>query len=96
MPRFMSLSNVNMPCILLFGIVIIVLVYGGAPRPSQHASDTSFVPPPTHAVTSPSITSASRNATSLIATQRLGLPPEYLHPTIPLSVHYALNISYRA
>ena len=65
MPRFMSLSNVNMPCILLFRIVIIVLFYCGAPSPTHHASDTSFVPPPTHAVTSPSsITSPSRNATS--------------------------------
>jgi hypothetical protein len=28
--------------------------------------------------------------------QCLGLPPLYLHPTIPLSAHYALNIFYHA
>ena len=82
----MSLSNVNMPCILLFRIVIFVLVYCGAPSPTQHASDTSFVPPRTHEVTSPSITSASRDAASLIVTQCLG------HCTRTL--HYALNLSY--
>ena len=54
MPRLMSLSNVNMPCIQLFRLVIIVLFHYGAPSPTQHASDTYFVPPPTHAVTSPS------------------------------------------
>ena len=48
-----------MPCILLFRIVIIVLVYCRAPSPTQHASDTSFVPPP-----SPSITNVSRDANS--------------------------------
>jgi hypothetical protein len=39
----------------------------------------------------------SRDATSLI-TQCLGLPPLYLylHPTIPLSAHYALNLFYHA
>ncbi len=92
----LCLSNVNMPCILLFRVVIIVLFYCGAPSPTQHASDTSFVPPPTHAVTSPSITGASRDATSLIITQCLGLPPLYPHPTIPLSAHYALNLFYHA
>ena len=92
----MSLSNVNISYTLLFRIVIIVLVYCGAPSPTQHASDTSFVPSPTHAVTSPSITSPSRDATSLIITQCLGLPPLYPHPTIPLSVHYALNLFYHA
>ena len=92
MPRFMSLSNVNMPCIPLLRIVIIVLVHCGAPSPTQHALDTSFVPPPTHGVTSPSITSASRDSTSLIATQCLG----YLHctRTLPYCVYYALNLSY--
>jgi hypothetical protein len=94
MSRCMSLSNVNMPCILLFRIIIIVLVYSGAPSPTVHALDTSFVPPSTHAVTSPSITSVSRDATSLIITQCLGLPPLYPHPTIPLSAHYALNLFY--
>ena len=85
-----------MPCILLFRIVIIVLVSCGAPSPTQNVSDTFFVPPPTHAVTSPSITSTSRDATSLIVTKCLGLPPLYPHPTIPMSVHYALNLFYHA
>ena len=31
-----------------------------------------------------------------MVTQCLGLPPLYPHPTIPLSVHYALNLSYHA
>ena len=26
----------------------------------------------------------------------LGLPPQFSHPTIPLSVHYALNLFFRA
>ncbi|XP_052359607.1 uncharacterized protein LOC127919803 [Oncorhynchus keta] len=38
----------------------------------------------------------SRDTTSLIITQCLGLPPLYPHPTIPLSAHYALNIFYHA
>ena len=84
-----------MPCIL-FRVVIIVLFYCGAPSPTHHASENSFVPPPTHVVTSPSITGASRDATSLIITQCLGLPPLYTHPTIPPSVRYALNLSYHA
>ena len=33
---------------------------------------------------------------SLIVTQCLGLPPLYSHPTIPFSVHYALNLVFRA
>jgi hypothetical protein len=37
-----------------------------------------------------------RDTTSLIITQCLGLPPQYPHPTIPLSAHYALNILYHA
>ena len=85
-----------MPCILLFRRVIILLVHCGAPSPTQHASDTSFVPPQTHAVTSPSINSASRDATPLIVTQYLGLTPLYPQPTIPLSVHYSQNLSYHA
>jgi hypothetical protein len=85
-----------MPCILLFRIVIIVLVYRRAPSPTVHAKDTSFVPIPTHAMTSPSITSVSRDATYLIVTQYLGLPPLYPHPTIPLSAYYALNLFYHA
>ena len=96
MPRWMSLSNVNMPCIVLFRCCIIVLVYNGPPSSTLHTSDTSFVPPPTHAVTSPSITSMSRDATSLIITQCLGLPTLYPHPTIPLSAHYAQNLFYHA
>ena len=83
-----------MPSILLFRLVVIVLVYNGAPSSTLHTSDTSFVPPPTHAVTSPITTSKSRDTTSLIITQCLGLPPLYLHPTIPLSAHYALNLFY--
>ena len=89
MPRCMSLSNINMPCILLFRLVIIVLVYNGALSSTLHTSDTSFVPPPTHAVTSHITTSMSRDTTSLIITQCLGLPPLYPHPTIPMSAHYA-------
>ena len=92
----MSLSYVNMPCIMLFRLVIIVLVYNGAPSSTHYTSDTSFVPPPTHAVTSPIITSLSRDTTSLIITQCLGLHPLYPHPTIPLSAHYALNLFYHA
>ena len=84
-----------MPCILLFRLVIIVLVYNGAPSSILHTPDTSFVPPPTHAVTSPITTSMSRD-TSLIITQCLGLPPLYPHPTIPLSAHYAVNLFYDA
>jgi hypothetical protein len=84
-----------MPCIL-FRVVIIDLFYCGDPSPTKHGSESSFVPPPTHAVISPSITSSSRDATSFIVTQCLGLPPLYPHPTIPQSVHYALNLSYHA
>jgi hypothetical protein len=86
----MPFSNVNMPCILLFRAALIVLFYCRAPSLAQHASDSYFVPLPTHAETAP------RDATSLIITQCLGLPPLYSHPTIPLSVHYALNLSYHA
>ena len=56
----------------------------------------SFVLPPTHAETAPSLTGASRDATSLIVTQCLGLPPLSSHPALPLSVHYALKLSYHA
>ena len=84
MPRCMFLSYVNMPCILLFRLVIIVLVYNGTPSSTHYTSDTSFVPPPTHAVTSPIITSLSRGTTTLMITQCLGLPPLYPHPTIPV------------
>ena len=37
---------------------------------------------------------ASRDKTSLIITQPIGLPPLYSHPTMPLSVYYALNLFY--
>ena len=85
-----------MPCTLLFRINIIVLVYCGAPSPTQHASDASFVPPPTHVMTLPSITSPCRDGTSLVMTQCLGIPPLYPQPTISLSVHCALNLFYHA
>ena len=85
-----------MPCILLFRLVIIVLVYNGAPSSTLDTPDTSFVPPPTHAVTSSITTSMSSDTTSLIITQCLGLPLLNPHPTIPLSAHYALNIFYHA
>ena len=52
--------------------------------------------PPTHAVTSPGLIDVCRDNSSLIITQCLGLPPLFLHPTIPWSVHYALNLFYRA
>jgi hypothetical protein len=46
-------------------------------------------------VTSPGLNGASRDKTSLIITQCLGLPPLYSNPTIPLSVDYALNLFFR-
>ena len=54
--------------------------------------DSFFVPPHTHAESSPRVIDASRDETSLIVTQRIGLPSLYSHPTIPLSIHYALNL----
>ena len=92
----MPLPNVNMPYLLLFRLVIIVLFHCRAPSPAQHAIDSYFVPPPTHAETSPGLTGSSKDATSLIVTQCLGLPPLYSHSTVPLSVHYALNLFYHA
>jgi hypothetical protein len=77
-------------------LVIFVLFHCRAPSPVQHALDIPFVPPPTDAVTSPGLTGASRDKTSLIVTQCLGLHPLYSHPTIPLSVHYALNLFFHA
>ena len=53
------------------------------------------VPPPTYVVTSPGL-NVSRDYISLIITQCLGLPPMYSHPALPLSVHYAFNLYYRA
>ena len=94
---FMPLSNVNMPCLLVSRLILIVLFHCRALSPADLALDSSFVPPPTHVETSPSgLTGASRDEISLIVTQRLGLPPLYSHPTIPLSVHYALNLFFRA
>ena len=42
-------------------------------------------------MTSPGLNVSIDNI-SLIIIQCLGLPPMYSHPTIPLSVHYALNL----
>ena len=91
----MPLPNVNMLCLLLFTLVI-VLFHCRAPSPAQHALDSYFVPHPTHAEPSPGLTGASRDTTALIVTQCLGLPQLYSHPTMPLSVHYALNLIYHA
>ena len=46
-------------------------------------------------MTSPGLND-SRDYISLFITQCLGLPPMYSLPTIPLSVHYALNLCYPA
>ena len=90
----MPLPNVNMPCLLLFWLVIIVLFHCRASSRAQYALASLFVPPPTHAVSSPDLTGASKDKTSLIVTECLGLPPLYSHPTIPLYVHYALNLMH--
>ena len=47
-------------------------------------------------MTSPGLKDVSRDNISLIVTQCIGVPPLYSHPTIPLSVHYALNLLDRA
>ena len=91
----MPLPNVNMPCPLLFWLVIIVLFQCSASSPAQYALANPLVPPPTHVVTSACL-NVSRDNISLIITQCLGLPPLCPHPTIPLSVHYALNLFYCA
>jgi hypothetical protein len=88
------LPNVNIPCPLLFWLVIIVIFHCRDSSPAQYALANPLVPPPTHVVTSPGLIDVSRDNTSLIVTQCLGLPPLYSHPTIPLSVHYALNLFY--
>ena len=96
-PRLcMPLPNVNMPCSLLFWLVIIVLFHCRASNPAQYALANTFVPTPTHAVTSSALNGVSRDITSLIFAQCLGLPPLYSHPTIPLYVHYALNLFFHA
>ena len=64
-------------------------------RPAQYALTNHDVPPPTCAMTSPGL-NVSKDYISLIITQCLGLPPIYSHPTLPLSVHYALNLCYHA
>jgi hypothetical protein len=91
---FMPLFNVNLHCLLLPWLVFTVLFHCRAFSPAQNVVDSAFVPPHTHAETSPGLTCPSRDETSLIVTQRLGLPPLYSHPTIPLSVHYALDLFY--
>ena len=92
----MPFPNVTMPCRLLFWFVTIVLFHCRASSTAQHASANNLVPPPTHAVTSPGLNAISRDNISFIITICTGLLPLYSHPTIPLSVHYALNIFYRA
>ena len=92
----MPLPNVNMRCLLLFRLVIIVLFHCRASSPAQYASASTFVPPPTHAVTSPGLNGVSRDNTSHIVPQCLGLPPLYSHPTLPVFVRYALNLFFRA
>ena len=46
-------------------------------------------------MTLPGFNYISRDNISLIITQCVGLPPLYLHPTIPLSVYYTLKLFYR-
>ena len=70
-----------------------VLFHCRASSPAQYALTNHVVPPPTYAMTSPAL-NVSRDYISL--TQCLGLPPMYSHPTLPLSVHYALKQYYRA
>ena len=92
----MPFPNVTMLCRLLFWFVTIVLFHFIASSTAQHASANNSVPPPTHAVTSPGLNAISRDNISFIITICTDLPPLYSHPTKPLSVHYALNILYRA
>ena len=92
----MPLPNVNMPCPLVFWLVIIALFHCRASSPAHYALVNALVPPPTHAVTSPGLNYVSRDNISLNVTQCICLPALYSHPTIPLSVHYALNLCYRA
>ena len=92
----MPLPNVNVPCPLLFWLVIIVLFHCRGSSPAQYALANPSVPPHTHAVTSSGLNDVSRDNISLIVTLCLGLHSLYSHPTIPLSVHYALNLFYRA
>ena len=91
----MPLPNINTPRLLLSRLGITVLFHGRASSPAQYALTNHVVPPPTSAMTSPGL-NISRGYVYLIITQCLGLPPMYSHPTLPLSVHYALNPCYRA
>ena len=92
----MPLPNVNMPCPLLFWLVIIALFHCRDSIPVQYALVNPLVPNHTHAVTSPGLNDVSRDKISLIVIQCIRLPQPYSHPTIPLSVHYSLNLLYRA
>ena len=85
-----------MPCLLLSWIVLIVSFHCRALSAAKNDLDIYFVRPETHAETSPGLTGASRVENSLIVTQRLGLPPLYSHPTMQLSVRYALNLFYHS
>ena len=85
-----------MPHPLMSWLVITVLFHCRASSPAQYALANPLVPPPRHLVTSPGLSDVSRDKTSLVITQCIGLPPLYSHPTIPLSVYYALNLFYRA
>ena len=89
----MPLSNINMPRPLLSWLVITVLFHCRASSPAQYALPNHDVPPPTYAMTSPGL-NVSRDYISPIITQCPGLPPMYSHPTIHLSVQYALNLFY--
>ena len=91
----MPLSNINMPHPLLSWLVITVLFHCRASSPAQYALTNHVVPPPTYAMTSPGL-NISRDYISLFITQCLGLSTMYSHPTLSLSVHYALNQCYRA
>ena len=91
----MPLSIINMPHPLLSWLVITVLFHCRASSPAQYALTDHVVPPPTYAMTLPGL-NVSRDYISLIITQCLGLPRMSSHPTLPLSVHYALNLCYRA
>ena len=90
----MPLPNVNMPCPLLFWLVIVFTLEPPALLDMPQLTLLSHLPH--FAVTSPGLFDVSRDNSSLIVTQCLGLPQLYSHPTIPLSVHYALNLFYRA
>ena len=57
----MPFPNVNMPCSLQFCLVIIVLFHCRASSPAQYFLSSPFVPPPTHAVTSPGLNGVSRD-----------------------------------